>query len=147
MRILVADDDSGMQHLWTDMLTALGHEPVVTKDGEEALLAYRTADEGHFDFVLTDYQMPKKNGVVLLMEIRARRPSQKMALASAGPPTPGPSSGSGAWRESPSGAPRRSSWASGSRSGRSRNAPRRPCGRRAGPPRRPSSPRARGRGP
>jgi len=87
MRILVADDDSGMQHLWTDMLTALGHEPVVTKDGEEALLAYRTADEGHFDFVLTDYQMPKKNGVVLLMEIRAMRPSQKMALASADPPT------------------------------------------------------------
>lgn len=87
MRILVADDDAAMQNLWTDMLQALGHQVVVAKDGAEAMSVYGQAGEGFFDRVLTDYQMPKKNGVVLMMEIRAMRPSQKMVLASADPPT------------------------------------------------------------
>jgi len=87
MRILVADDDQSMRTLWTDMLAMLGHETVVVNDGLEALSAFRKADQGHFDRVLTDYQMPRKNGVVLMLDIRAIDPAQKMVLASADPPT------------------------------------------------------------
>jgi two-component system, NarL family, capsular synthesis sensor histidine kinase RcsC len=90
MRILVADDDQSMRTLWKDMLEALGHEVTVVNDGVEAYRAYveSYADaKPTFDRVLTDYQMPKKNGVVLMMEIRAVSPGQKMVLASADPPT------------------------------------------------------------
>lgn len=85
MKILVVDDDRDMQNFWTDTLVSLGHEVVVAKDGVEGLSVYRHWDE--FDFVISDYQMPRMNGVLLLMEIRATNPAQKMALASADPPS------------------------------------------------------------
>jgi two-component system capsular synthesis sensor histidine kinase RcsC len=87
MRILVADDDQAMRDFWTDALTALGHEVTVVNDGAEASKVFVDSLDNPFDRVLTDYQMPKKNGVVLMMDIRAKRPEQKMVLASGDPPT------------------------------------------------------------
>jgi CheY-like chemotaxis protein len=83
MKILVVDDDRDMQEFWTDMFTNLGHQVTVAKDGVEGVSVYR---HGEFDFVMSDYQMPRKNGVVMLMEIRAMNPTQKMAMASGDPP-------------------------------------------------------------
>lgn len=58
-------------------------------DGLLGLRTYLDGDglRGGFDFVLTDYQMPRKNGHVLLMDIRKLNPQQKMAMMSADPPT------------------------------------------------------------
>lgn len=85
MRILIADDEPSLRELLEDMLISRGHEVVACKDGEEALRAY--TDNGPFDFVVTDYQMPRKNGVVLIMGIRAINPSQKVIMVSGDPPT------------------------------------------------------------
>ena len=85
MKILVADDDQSMQDMFTMMLTGLGHDVHVARDGVEAMFMFRNVEPA-FDFILTDYQMPGKNGVALLMEIRAANPDQKMALMSGDPP-------------------------------------------------------------
>jgi two-component system, cell cycle sensor histidine kinase and response regulator CckA len=84
MKILVVDDDQTMRDFWTDMLTALEHEVVTAKDGVEGVSVYR---HGEFDFVVSDYQMPRMNGVLFLMEVRHINPAQKMLLASGDPPT------------------------------------------------------------
>jgi CheY-like chemotaxis protein len=83
MKILIADDDCDVLDFLCDHLSA-NHAVVARRDGEAALRAFE--EEGGFDFVLSDYQMPRKNGVLLLMEIRQRNPGQRMALQSGDPP-------------------------------------------------------------
>jgi two-component system cell cycle sensor histidine kinase/response regulator CckA len=85
MRILIADDDDTLRELLETLLTRSGHEVVATRDGAEALRAYRLADVP-FDFLITDYQMPRKNGVVLIMDIRRINPNQKVIMVSGDPP-------------------------------------------------------------
>lgn len=83
MRILIADDLDDLRELLEAQLTLAGHTVVACKDGEAALREY-LRDE--FDYVITDYQMPRKNGVVLIMDIRAVNPNQKVILVSGDPP-------------------------------------------------------------
>ena len=85
MRILIADDNSELLSLLDDLLTRKGHEVVSAVNGEDAARKYFT-DEGTFDYVITDYQMPRKNGVVLIMDIRRSNPAQKVILVSGDPP-------------------------------------------------------------
>jgi two-component system, cell cycle sensor histidine kinase and response regulator CckA len=85
MNILIADDDEVLRELLTDLLVSKGHTVVSAKDGEEALRAFIKLDI-EFDYVITDYQMPRKNGVVLIMDIRKRKPTQKVILVSGDPP-------------------------------------------------------------
>jgi len=85
MRILIADDEPVLRELLATILTSKGHAVVSTKDGAEALRVF--TDEGNFDCVITDYQMPRKNGVVLIMDIRRIKPSQKVIMVSGDPPT------------------------------------------------------------
>ncbi len=91
MRILLVDDNAEMRELFSKILQGEGHEVVTAINGVAALFTYRTLtnlveDEGHFDFVLSDYQMPQKNGVDLLAAIRHLNPKQRFALISADPP-------------------------------------------------------------
>ena len=85
MRILIAEDNAELRSLLAELLIRKGHEVVPTVDGEEAMRMYCT-DEGKFDLIITDYQMPRKNGVVLIMEIRRCNPNQKVILVSGDPP-------------------------------------------------------------
>ena len=85
MRILNAEDHQELRTLLTDLLIRRGHEVVATTNGEEALRTY-TNDDGAFDLLITDYQMPRKNGVVLIMDIRRSNPNQKVILVSGDPP-------------------------------------------------------------
>ena len=84
MRILIAEDHQVLRELLTDLLASKEHTVVATKDGAEALRAF--IDDGDFDYVITDYQMPRKNGVVLIMDIRRAKPNQKIIMVSADPP-------------------------------------------------------------
>jgi len=84
MRILIAEDHEELRDLLSDLLTQKGHEVVATKNGDEALRTY--LDGETFDCVITDYQMPRKNGVVLIMDIRKHNPNQKCILVSGDPP-------------------------------------------------------------
>jgi CheY-like chemotaxis protein len=88
MRILLADDDADVRESLTRLLTSEGHEVIACKDGRDAMHEYRKAQGANevFDCVVTDYQMPWKNGVVLIMEIRALEPQQPIVLVSGDPP-------------------------------------------------------------
>jgi CheY-like chemotaxis protein len=84
MKILIADDDFGNREPLAEFFEAHGHDVVEAKDGLDALQLYRRTED--FDWVLTDYQMPRKNGVVLLTNIRELNPAQRMLLMSGDPP-------------------------------------------------------------
>jgi two-component system chemotaxis response regulator CheY len=67
--ILVADDSSTMRKIILRSLQAVG-VPSATEacDGEEAVNLFK---QSPFDLVLTDWNMPKKNGLDVIREIRA----------------------------------------------------------------------------
>ena len=68
MKILVVDDDKVIGVFMTAALTELGHEPVLARDGQEAWEIYQTSTP---DIVITDWMMPKIDGLELVRMIRA----------------------------------------------------------------------------
>lgn len=66
-RVLVAEDHQTNQWLVRRQLEQLGYLPDVHDDGEQALAAYK---RGEYDLVLTDYLMPKMDGIDLTRAIR-----------------------------------------------------------------------------
>jgi CheY-like chemotaxis protein len=75
VKLLFCDDDADQLHwLEKSFLSADGHDVYCAHDGKEALEIYEAA--GPFDAVITDYQMPKMNGVELILAIRQICPTQ-----------------------------------------------------------------------
>ncbi len=67
-RVLVADDSSTMRKIIVRSLLAVGVENTTeAADGIEAVNAFKP---GEFDLVLTDWNMPGKNGLEVVKEIR-----------------------------------------------------------------------------
>ncbi len=67
-RVLVADDSSTMRKIILRSLQAVGvPEAAEAGDGDEAI---RMFHEGTYDLVLTDWNMPGKNGLEVIQEIR-----------------------------------------------------------------------------
>ena len=67
--VLVADDSSTMRKIILRSLQAVGVPTAVeASDGEEALEIFKN---GSFNLVLTDWNMPGKNGLEVVQEIRA----------------------------------------------------------------------------
>ena len=67
-RVLVADDSSTMRKIILRSLQAVGVPSAVeAADGDEAVKLFST---GEFDLVLTDWNMPGKNGLEVVQEIR-----------------------------------------------------------------------------
>ncbi len=79
LRILVAEDNPVNQIVIQTMLQQAGINPVVVKNGDEAVSAWRTAD---WDLILMDAQMPVMDGLAATRAIR-----QEEALRG-GPRTP-----------------------------------------------------------
>lgn len=50
-----------------EVLTEYGYAVVVAADGEEALSRFERA---HFDLIISDFQMPRKDGIELLRWVR-----------------------------------------------------------------------------
>ncbi|MBC8352024.1 MAG: response regulator [Planctomycetes bacterium] len=68
-RVLVVDDSGPMRAIVRRNLNFLGIEEIVeAADGQEALKFFRSSV---FDIVITDFNMPKMNGLELVKEIRA----------------------------------------------------------------------------
>ncbi len=67
--ILLAEDNMTNQLVVTQMLKNLGATFVVASDGVEALECFEKED---FDLVLLDIEMPRKSGLEVLQEVRAR---------------------------------------------------------------------------
>jgi two-component system, sensor histidine kinase and response regulator len=77
LHVLVAEDNAVNQLLIVRLLEKLGHIPVLTNNGQEAVEAY---EEHAFDMALMDVQMPVMDGLVATATIRereARRPERR----------------------------------------------------------------------
>ena len=69
MKILVVDDHESMRRIEKQILNDLGYSNVdMADDGTTAL---PMLIEGDYDFVITDWNMPKMEGIELLKSIRA----------------------------------------------------------------------------
>ena len=81
MKILIAEDEDDIGQQYKLTLEALGHEVILTVDGEECLKKYRdvtTNDVSPFDVVVIDYLMPIKNGIEVANEILKEYPEQRI---------------------------------------------------------------------
>lgn len=77
LRVLVAEDNQIIARVIERQLNGLGHRPVVTYDGEEALAA---AEEEKFDLVLLDARMPILDGLSAARKLRERFTSEELPI-------------------------------------------------------------------
>ena len=67
--VLVADDDPGVRALLSNFLNARGIDCIIASDGAEAIALF---DQHHPRLVISDWAMPKVDGLELCRRIRAR---------------------------------------------------------------------------
>ena len=67
LKALIVDDDRFFSSLIKTYLTMLGITSKVSINGIDALKILKNE---HFDFMITDFQMPQMNGLTLLKEIK-----------------------------------------------------------------------------
>jgi len=72
MKILIVDDNQDLASLIKVMLEDEGYEVKSAKDGQDGYSSYLLF---HPDLVLTDIQMPEKNGLELMEYIRNHNPA------------------------------------------------------------------------
>ena len=65
-KVLIADDEDSMRQLVARAIAMDGHETVTAQDGAEAL-EILTREDGTFDLLLTDIQMPVMDGIALAL--------------------------------------------------------------------------------
>ena len=68
-RILLVEDESGLVLTITDRLTSEGYTVTHASDGEKG---EKLASQGHFDIILLDIMLPKKNGFDIIRDLRKR---------------------------------------------------------------------------
>jgi CheY-like chemotaxis protein len=65
-RVLIADDEDSMRRLVARAIAMDGHDTVTAQDGAEAL-EILNREQGVFDLLLTDIQMPVMDGIALAL--------------------------------------------------------------------------------
>jgi len=79
-RILVVDDDRGMQDVLDIMLSRAGYQVATADDGAAALEIIR---KKKFDLVITDLKMPRVDGIDLLKGVKETAPDTAVILLTA----------------------------------------------------------------
>ena len=79
LKILLVDDNPDGLLVRRTVLEELGYGVSVAENGEEGLKLFTSAN---FDVVVTDYRMPRMNGVELIQRIRKLKPSARIILLS-----------------------------------------------------------------
>ncbi len=69
LKFLVVDDFSTMRRIVRNLLKELGFTNV--DEAEDGVVALQKLKNGHFQFVITDWNMPNMTGIDLLKNIRA----------------------------------------------------------------------------
>jgi len=77
IRILVVDDERGVQDVLSGLLCWMGFEVALANNGVEALAIFI---ENSFDLVLTDLQMPIMDGSNLAHRIKQKSPNTPVVL-------------------------------------------------------------------
>ena len=80
MKILIVDDNRGLAHILKMMLDEEKHEVRLARDGKDGYLNYLLCKP---DLIITDIQMPEKNGLKLMEIIRKDNPEIKTIYVSA----------------------------------------------------------------
>lgn len=80
MKILIVDDNQGLAHIFKMMLDEEKHEVRLARDGKDGYLNYLLCKP---DLIITDIQMPEKNGLKLMEIIRKDNPEIKTIYVSA----------------------------------------------------------------
>ena len=78
-RVLIADDEDSMRSLVARAIAMDGHDTVTAQDGAEAL-DILTRDNGAFDLLLTDIQMPVMDGIALALSAKRDYPDLTILL-------------------------------------------------------------------
>lgn len=78
--ILLVDDDEAWCATLALGLELAGHHVTACNAAEDALEAYRRAPES-FDLVVTDFWMPRRNGLELAFDLRAVRPIPMLLMS------------------------------------------------------------------
>ncbi|MGC8697953.1 MAG: chemotaxis response regulator CheY [Halothiobacillus sp.] len=69
MKILVVDDFSTMRRIIKNLLKELGFTNI--EEADDGTTALPMLKQGHFDFLVTDWNMPGMTGIDLLKAVRA----------------------------------------------------------------------------
>jgi len=77
-RILVVDDEEGMRYMCKSALERAGYGVDVSENAQEALELLEK--EKDYELVLTDLNLPGRNGLELISEIRKKHPRCKTLL-------------------------------------------------------------------
>ena len=78
-KILIVDDEQGIQDLILFVCKEKGYEVTIACDGEEGL---RKFCGGSYDLIITDIHMPHKNGIEFIKDVKGINPDQKIILFS-----------------------------------------------------------------
>jgi CheY-like chemotaxis protein len=78
-QILLVDDNRDGLLVRKSLLEELGYRVQLAINGEEGLKLYEASN---FDVVVTDYRMPRMDGVELIGRIRQRNPNARIILLS-----------------------------------------------------------------
>jgi len=84
LRVLVAEDDESTRYLIIDMLSKAGYNVFPAVDG---MVAVSELKKRHYDVILTDYQMPRLNGLELLALSQELMPETPVILISGAYPS------------------------------------------------------------
>ncbi|MEA2104746.1 MAG: response regulator [Candidatus Cloacimonadota bacterium] len=79
-RILIVDDDEGMNETLSDILSEKGFDVSVTNDG---YIAIEMVKKSPFDFALMDIKMPGINGVETFKKVHEIEPDIKVIMMTA----------------------------------------------------------------
>lgn len=83
-RIVFAEDEVGLRHVTTRLLTNLGYQVDAFPHGDAVLDEFERA-QNPYTLLLTDYDMPGLNGYQLAQRLRATLPQLRVILSSAWP--------------------------------------------------------------
>jgi CheY-like chemotaxis protein len=78
-RILLVDDNKSGLSARRAILDELGHRTTTASGGEDAIEQF---SHGKFDILVTDYRMPKVDGLELIRRVRAVDPAMPIILLS-----------------------------------------------------------------
>jgi len=78
VRILLAEDEENLRQLISAVLVDDGHDVYTAADGEEAIKILK--EQRAPQLVITDFAMPRKNGIDVLKYCRAEHPDLPVIL-------------------------------------------------------------------
>lgn len=72
-KILVVEDDQLLREFYQELLSSEGYLADVAPDGEIALSKIQNEE---FDLILLDIMLPKKDGITILRDLKAKGPKE-----------------------------------------------------------------------